>query len=600
MADPEKKWNRFQRLSVKPGRFSDRAKRVENASVKHAHRFLIKRIHNAREVRRNIALWMLGMGALIAIATVQFFLYQSSYMQYAGVDGGTYAEGVKGGIGTLNPLYASSPGEQAAARLMFSSLLTYDKTGSLQGDLAQNISILDEGKRYRVELKPVALWHDQQRVTAEDIVFTVGLLKNPAAGIPGSANWQNIDVKLVDAKTVDFILPSIYAPFPNVLTFSVLPKHILENVPPSNLRDGAFSSQPVGSGPFSFRLRQDIKGRDAHTVVHMNQNTNYYGGTSKIERFQLHTYASSDDLTRAIRSHAVNAVSGISLTSYRQFESEPEYTSKLTSTRAGVFALFNTQSTSALSDTKVRQALQLGTDVNQAVATLPVKVPVLDTPVLQSQTDLGDIKKPGYDKKKALAMLDDAGWKKGAKGVREKDGNPLVLRVVAIKDADYEEVVVNLSKQWRELGAKVEIRTIDTNDPAQNIASSVLQPRDYDVLVSELYLGADPDVFAFWHSSQAVERGLNFSNYRNGISDDALSSARLRLEDDLRSAKYQTFVRQWLKDVPAIGLYQSQVTYVHTEGSSAYDEDSSFVTANDRFNDVRYWTTSRGAVYKTP
>lgn len=600
MADSEKKWNRFQRLSVKPGRFSEKAKRAETVSVKHAHRFLIKRIHNAREVRRNIALWMLGMGALIAIATVQFFLYQSSYMNLAGAEGGTYAEGVKGDIGTLNPLYASSSGEQAAARLMFSSLFAYDKTGNLKGDLAQNISVLDEGKRYRVQLRPVALWHDSQRVSADDVVFTVGLLKNPAAGIAGSASWQNINVKKVDPQTVDFILPATYAPFPNVLTFAVLPKHILEKVEPSNLRDGSFSSQPIGSGPFSFRLRQDIKGRDAHTVVHMNQNKNYYGGTPKIERFQLHTYASSDELTRAIRSHAVNAVSGLSLASYRQFESEPEYNSKLTSTHAGVYAIFNTQSPSALSDTKVRQALQAGTNVSQAVATLPVGMPELDTPILNSQTNLGDIKKPGYDKNKAVSLLDSAGWKKAANGIREKDGTPLVLRVVAIKDADYESVVANLSKQWRELGAKVEIRTVDTNDPAQNIASSVLQPRDFDVLVHELYLGADPDVFAFWHSSQAVERGLNFSNYRSGLSDDALSSARLRIEDDLRDAKYQTFVKQWIKDVPALGLYQSQMTYVHTNGSSAYDESSSFVTANDRFNDVRYWTTSQAPVYKTP
>lgn len=87
MADSEKKWNRFQRLSVKPGRFSEKAKRAETVSLKHAHRFLVKRIHNAREVRRNIALWMLGMGALIAIATVQFFLYQSSYMVYTGAEG---------------------------------------------------------------------------------------------------------------------------------------------------------------------------------------------------------------------------------------------------------------------------------------------------------------------------------------------------------------------------------------------------------------------------------------------------------------------------------------------------------------------------------
>lgn len=601
MAEPEKKWNRFQRLSVKSGSFSARAKRAENASMKHAHKFIIERIHNAREVRRNIALWMLGMGVLIAVAAAQFFLYQSSYMTYAGADGGTYAEGVKGTIATLNPLYSATPGEQAASRLLFSSLFTYDKTGKLRGDLAQNLSVLDGGKRYRVTLRPNVLWHDNKKLTADDVVFTVKLIKDPASGVPGSDNWRNVEATRIDARTVDFSLPATYAPFPNALTFSVLPAHILKDVSPGSLRDNRFSSQPVGSGPFVFRLRQNAQGKDSsHVVVHMNQNKNYYRGMPKIERFQLHAYASSDDLSRALRSHAVNAVSGLSLATYSQFEGDQDYVTAATPVHAGIYALFNTRSVGALKDVEVRRALQVGTDVQAAVRTLPIEMPVLNTPILNSQVKLGDIGKPAYDKKKAEALLDAAGWQKSKEGVRTKNAEKLTLNMVAIKDADYESVVSNLARQWRELGIQVQVRTVDTNDPVQNIANSVLQPRDFDVLVHELYLGADPDVYAFWHSSQAVERGLNFSNYSSGISDDALASARFRLEDDLRDAKYQAFVRQWIKDAPALGLYQSKATYVHTKGSTAYDETSDFVTANDRFNDVIYWTTHQTPVYKTP
>ena len=600
MADPERKWNKFQRLSVKPGRFSERAKRAENASVKHAHRFLVKRLHNAREVRRNIAMWLLGMGVLIAVAATQFFLYQSSYMTYAGAAGGTYSEGVKGDINTLNPLYAATPGEQSASRLIFSSLLTYDAAGKLRGDLAQEIVTLDEGKRYRVSLKPNILWHDNKRLTADDVVFTVGLLKNPATGVPAGASWQNVDIKKINEQTVDFMLPSTYAPFPNALTFAVLPEHVLGKINPGSLRDNRFSSQPVGSGPFSFRLRQDIQGRDAHVVVHMNQNRNYYGGIPKIERYQLHAYDSSDKLAQALRSHVVNAASGLSMSAFSQFEGDDEYRASLEPTHAGVYALFNTRSVGALKDVKVRQALQSGTDVKAAVSQLPSKLQVLDTPILPTQTDLGDVEKPAYDKKNAERLLDEAGWVKSSTGERKKGDETLTLNMVAIKGADYERAVMDLTRQWRQLGIKVQTRTVDTNDPAQNIANSVLQPRDFDVLVHELYLGADPDVYAFWHSSQAVERGLNFSNYNNGVSDDALASARLRTEDDLRSAKYQAFVRQWFKDVPAIGLYQSPMTYVHTSNSAAFDESAMLVTAADRLNDVVYWTTHQAPVYKTP
>lgn len=540
------------------------------------------------------------MGVLIAVAAAQFFLFQASYMTYAGASGGTYVEGVRGEIKTLNPLYASTPAEQATTRLMFSSLLTYDKTGKLRGDLAQNISVLDEGKRYRVTLRPNILWHDHKKLTADDVVYTVGLIKNPATGTPISSSWQNVEIKKIDDKTVDFSLPSTYAPFPNALTFAVLPQHVLQQTTPGALRDSRFSTQPIGSGPFSFKLRQDIQGRDAHTVVHMNQNINYYGGIAKIERFQLHAYDTSDGLSRAIRSHAVNAVSGMSLSDYSQFTADGAYEAVTKPMHAGVYALFNTRSIGALKDIQVRQALQAGTDVGAALKALPISVKPLDTPILSSQTDVSGVTKPAYDATRAAQLLDEAGWKKTSTGERKKGDETLTLNVVTIKGADYESVVENLISQWRRLGIKVQLRAVDTTDPTQNLASSVLQPRDFDVLVHELYLGADPDVYAFWHSSQAVERGLNFSNYSNGISDDALASARLRLEDGLRGAKYQAFVRQWLKDAPALGLYQSQMTYVHTKDSTAFGADTQLITSADRFNDVIYWSTYHAPVYKTP
>lgn len=599
MADSDKKWNSFQRLRVKPGRFSERARRAESATAKHAHEFLIGRIHNAREVRRHIALWLLGMGVLIAIATMQLFLFHSSYTEVKGIEGGTYAEGVRGDVETLNPLYATTPGEQGAARLMFSSLFSYDDNGKLKGDLAQRYTVLDEGRRYRVELKPVAYWHDGQRVKADDIVYTVNLIKDPSARVAGSDNWRNIKVERVDDTTVDFILPAVYAPFPNALTFYVMPEHILGELEPSAVRDSPFSARPVGSGPFSFRLKQHVDARDEYTVVHMVRNPRYYDGAPKIERFQLHAYPSDDALTKALRSHAVSAVSGLSSSSVELIRKSDEYGVRTQPINSGVYSIFNTRN-DTLSDSKVRRALQVGTDTKEARAALSIPVTSLDAPVLSTQVDLEGIEKPSYNKKQAEQLLGEAGWKKNKDDLFEKDGRPLTLKVVSIKSADYEPLVANLAKQWRDLGITVNIQSVDTTDPTQNLASSVLQPREFDVLIHELYLGSDPDVYAYWHSSQASERGLNFSSYKNSITDDNLSSARLRLEPDLRNAKYQAFVKQWYKDAPAIGLYQSQLNYAYTPNVDAFARTAKLVTPADRFNDVIYWTVQQGPVYKTP
>ncbi len=84
------------------------------------------------------------------------------------------------------------------------------------------------------------------------------------------------------------------------------------------------------------------------------------------------------------------------------------------------------------------------------------------------------------------------------------------------------------------------------------------------------------------------------------MSDDALVSARGRSEPELRNAKYKAFARQWLEDVPAIGLYQSNMLYVKSKQARSISEDTKIVMPNERYADVQYWTAEAGTVYRTP
>ena len=92
----------------------------------------------------------------------------------------------------------------------------------------------------------------------------------------------------------------------------------------------------------------------------------------------------------------------------------------------------------------------------------------------------------------------------------------------------------------------------------------------------------------------------NYSNYSNPISDDALLSARSRVEKDLRHAKYVTFTKQWLNDVPAIGLYQSTLDYIVSRSSNSFDPDNILVSTTDRYADILDWSVGDRKVYKTP
>src|SRR5690606_9313091 len=103
-----------------------------------------------------------------------------------------------------------------------------------------------------------------------------------------------------------------------------------------------------------------------------------------------------------------------------------------------------------------------------------------------------------------------------------KDGEKLTLTITTTKDEEYEKSMGGLAAQWRSLGIVIATNVVDPNAPGANFVQSVLQPRNYDVLIYELLIGADPDVYAYWHSSQVGSTGYNFSNYSNTRADAAL------------------------------------------------------------------------------
>ncbi|MDB5177038.1 MAG: putative Extracellular solute-binding protein family 5 [Candidatus Saccharibacteria bacterium] len=590
--DKRRTWRQFE-LKKRSKNFKRGAKRVEGATTRHARRFLVNRWDKIRDVRLHIILWLGGVGFLIALVGLQMMWFQRGYITTAPVNGGTYAEAVKGPIQTLNPLFATTPAELSASHLLFSSLYTNDTTGHLHGDIATGMTV-ETDKVFTVKLRHDARWDDGQALTATDVVFTVGLMKNPAVRSIMTASWQGIDVRAIDDYTVQFTLPAQYAAFPQALTFAIVPQHLLATVDPANLRESGFSSAPIGSGPFSLRLLQVISQTADRKIVHMDANNDYYAGRPRVDKFQLHAYKDDDGIARALRTGEVTAASDVSGDVANSVDTK-KYDITVRPLNSGVYALFN-MNQPALKDPAVRKALQMVTDTAAIRKELYGKPQALYLPFVNGQVPgTESIAPPVHDNAAAAKLLTDSGWVMQG-DVRTKGADKLRLKIVTRKNGDYEAALRVLAGQWRNLGVQVDTQVFDTTDASQSFTQDVLRPRNYDVLIDELVIGNDPDVFAYWHS-----RGLlNFSNYGNLTSDDALTSARTRSDPALRAVKYTAFARQWLSDAPAIGLYQSDFIYVDSKTTHAIQPDSAIVTADEHYADVRYWTSDLGSVYKTP
>lgn len=589
-------WRRFTRLKPDRKKLRRRARKIESATLKHAHTFIVRRWENVKHVRRFALAWLVLVALLIGVSALQMLAYQRHLTQTGPVEGGTFAEGVTGPLEIINPLFAMTSAEHSASKLIFSGLLSYDETNHLRGELASNWRVENEGRRYVVDLREGIQWHDGQPVTADDVVFTVERIKNPLTRSALYRSWTSVTVKKLSDTSVAFELPAPNTPFPHALTFGLLPKHLLNDIKPEALREADFNRTPIGTGPFMFSRLQIIDPSEDRVVLYANANKQFVRGVPKLGRFQLHVFKDSESIRQAFVTKEINAAADLTSGDIKQIQDRGMSAKVLdVSIYDGMYSLFRMDGP-ILQDSSVREALRTGLDRRKILDDLHGNGRSLEGPLLPEQVpSLATKKQPGYNRERAEQLLDAAGWRL-ENGKRSKGGIELGLTVVAPQIGDYPAVLESVAKQWRALGVTVDTQLVSPETISQN----VLLPRAYDVLIYELVLGADPDVYAYWHSSQADPRLRNLSNYRSTIADEALASALTRPETGLRNLKYETFVDAWLRDIPAIALYKPTLHYVTTESSRTLPERSAVVDSNGRYDNVELWTVETGTFYNTP
>ncbi|MFZ2984751.1 MAG: ABC transporter substrate-binding protein, partial [Candidatus Moraniibacteriota bacterium] len=144
--------------------------------------------------------------------------------------GGEYTEGVAAQPRYVNPILSQTSGADAdLVELIYSGLFSYDAAGNLVKRLAAGYTVSSDGKLYTITLRPGTKWHDGEELTADDVVYTVQAIQNPAYKSPLRSSWMAVDVAAADRYTVTFSLQKSYFGFLENLTVGILPKHIWEN-----------------------------------------------------------------------------------------------------------------------------------------------------------------------------------------------------------------------------------------------------------------------------------------------------------------------------------------------------------------------------------
>jgi peptide/nickel transport system substrate-binding protein len=524
-----------------------------------------------------IAWWglvvILGVGLLLQVGSLR-----GLNLQARPIAGGEYSEGLVGTVKNINPVLPEGSASADVNRLVFNGLTRFDARGELEADLAKNWTISPDGKTYTFHLRHGVKWHDGVPFTARDVEFTLAAIQSPDTRSPLSSSWQGVKAVATDDYTVVFTLPKPFTPFINATTVGILPRHLLEGVDPSSLRVADFNQKPIGTGPFKVAQYNPTDGE-----INLVANTDYYHGRPLLEKVTFKLYKDADSALDAYAKRQVMGVGKVPTDLLARAGGYGDLRLRELTVPDEVGLFFRTTSP-VVSDKAVRTALAMATNRQDIIkSTLGGRAVPLYSPLLPGRPGAG-AKQPNPDVSKARSMLDSAGWTVGKDGVRVKNGQKLEIKLVTQSGTQYGAVAEKLSDQWSKVGVRLQITEVEPSVLQQ----SYIRPRHYDALLYGIAVGEDPDVYAFWHSSQASDPGLNVSSYSSTASDKALEGGRTISDTQTRAAKYRAFLNAWMSDNPAVMLYSPYYVYgisnkVH--GVSAHKASD----PSDRFYGIEHW-----------
>ncbi len=543
---------------------------------------------------------LFGALSLFVAAAALFVVYEvnASLLVSVPARGGSLTEGVVGTARFINPILAISDADRDLTELVYAGLLRPTPAGTLIPDLAQGYTISSDGLTYTFTLKPGLVFQDGTPLTSDDVVFTVNSALDPTIKSPRRANWEGITVEKIDERTVAFHLKAPYAPFLENTTMGILPSHIWQNIPADQFAFSDYNVNPIGSG--AYRVSSISKNSSGiPTSYELAPFENEALGTAHIAQLTVRFYSGVGELASALSSGDVQAAAGLSPETLGTIPSRETVLKYPLPRIFGVF--FNQNQASIFTHIEVRKALDVAIDKDQIVqSVLGSYGKVIDSPLPPYLLPASSWDATSSEARiaSARAILERNGWSYNETDkVYEKKKNKKTLEKLSFSLStasapELKQTAELLKKDWEALGVDVTLKVFDTGDLNQN----VIRPRNYDALLFGEIVGRELDLFAFWHSSQRNDPGLNIALYTNKDADKLLETARSSSQPNARMDAYDKFASIVSGETPAIFLYSPDFIYIVPKSLKGI-ELGLVTTPAERFADVRSWYMATDKVW---
>ena len=488
------------------------------------------------------------------------------------VEGGEYVEGIVGQPTLINPLFAEgNTTDNDLSRLLFGDI----------DSMAEKITLGTDNRSFTIRMKGDIVWHDNHPITADDVIFTIRSIQDPAVASPLAPLWKGVQAERISERELTVITPATYSFFENtLLSLQPIPKHLFENIPGANIRLSDYNREPIGSGPYMFESFE--KRRDGFvTQITMKRNGHYFGPKTYIETIMVRFYQSESDAVKALNAGDID---GMAIVEPKRFAevSIPYRVRKLAMPR--YYAVFpNPYANEVLRAGSVQRALSFATDnTTIARAVFGDNATVITSPIPPFTPEVQGV--PEYAPDRAIALLEKNGWNMTDSGIREKDGKQLTFVLTVYPTPFLQETAKLLQEQWKAVGIDARIHLASMAD----FNSTVIKPRDYELLLFGNTYGRNLDPFSFWDSSQRLDPGLNLAIYGNKDVDKLINYVRTDFDANSRKNGLDQMRDIITQDKPAVFLYSPYYLYVSNKSLRGFDAQS-IAVPSDRFGMIGTW-----------
>jgi peptide/nickel transport system substrate-binding protein len=509
------------------------------------------------------------------------------------VKGGVYTEALIGSFQRLNPAldYYNQP-DRDIDRLLYSSLIRFDSNGQAKGDLAESWGVSKDGTIYNFALRQNIKWHNGRPLTSQDILYTIELLRSGGSAVPADIQsfWREVDVKALNETTLQFRLPEPFAPFPDFLTFGILPAQLLGGQSLDDLINSTFNLQPVGSGPYRFEkliVTDDGKIGGVSLVVFEE----YYGKKPFIERIVFRYYPTSSAAYKAYKEGVVMGIGQVTSESLSSILADPNlsiHASRLPEMSMILLNLKNTE-VGFFQETAVRKALLMGINRQYLIDRIfNGQAIIAHSPFLPGTWSYYDkVEQVKFDLETARNMLKDAGYVVSSESdiVRKKKDVSLAFKLVYPDTKQHKILAEAIKKNWDALNIGVELEAL----PYEELITNRLETRTFQAALVDFNMSRspDPDPYPFWDQAQSTG-GQNYSQWENQSASDYLEQARVSTDQGERVRLYRNFQITWAKELPALPLFYPVYTFAVDRQIQGIQFGPIF-GKSDRFDSIMNW-----------